>query len=1507
MPNQLLMLEKITMDYHAFRQDQVLTDKQLNRVINYFEDQDRLTRTCLTGVGLVCGLGVNYKSQEPSIKVNKGCAVTTDGDLVVMEANTYRDFRAYTNRKKGNNDPIYDPFFPNGDTQMKLWELVTPNSQNVLPADAKSLGVFAAETGKSLDDLVLLLYLEYYLRDPDQCTAIDCDNQGPHQVADLKVLLLSKEDMQIVINRDPLSEVIADSIYTKYHDSQVQYFNLALLKAKRVVLNALNTASVTTLAKAFSGIVHDDGNVVTEAVEKLYNAFKFIIDPSDNSDILQLKQSLHQNFAINPKAYQAQYLYDFYKDIITCYNELRELLFHCMYECCPDKYAFPKHIMLGELKSSGSEPVPYRHEFYPSPAVTDNKEKIAKCRSMWQRMQKMIRGFNLFDQPVSVKITPSSDYDRKLEHRAIPFYYKNADNIVKDWNYSLNKRSETKSILSYHANDYAAGVESSVKPLDYNIDSNNFFRVEGHLGKSLNEAMGLIDGIKTSKSVPFDVVAVRLDKAGSMGDINIDDFDCQFDDLNAVLKAWIVEQDCLYASVTKFFSGFTNKRDDGFHVKTDDFRAVDPPVFLGSLASTLRRTSTVRPSIGVVNPASALGEVVVMGTRAKPKPAPICKTIYTVDKTVNDNLETSKAGSLGGHLMQVLRTPVRSADEVIAEVKRKAVADPDFATLTVDEKEVVHEIPLALVSGIYEISSLKPFAISEINEDVIEKYIQRMEKLCKYVKTVRVRMETVFARTTYVRRGYETYYILLLQQLIANCCAAEKLETILEEIEKRKKKILESLLFGNYANQHPGLEHKAGVHRGGTLVLVYVKQRRVVRKDAGIESNAPVNALRKAILEEFDELVIADATAVLLNKSVSTSVYKDLDSFAYYLVTNQDKINFDDEVDHFLKVNKIPSGIEEQRVLRLLSQKIKELCSKLNQGSDATVADNVVVADFCLPYLCCSDCPPMTFVVPAQQFALSLPKSSACSDDPQMEFRKDPVDGTVKASPGFENTVLNDPNTGRSFFVPANVTAINFGKEISFTINDQVTDCRILVLKHPTAKFSFEIIRQDDAVIVVKYINQSDDDTGSAYVYDWNLNDGGPVRRVTDKEPITITYKKDALEARGFNGKIPVSLVAANGSCTSSVFETTVPYEKPQNVELQLPQSIVCKNADKIRFSLIVPEDGLVASPNEPASVSGDNTNGFFFEPGRVATLGTPVSFTVNSKPTNCRITVLPDPDPQFRAVIVPGTPTANIINVNITNTTDPTGNPGLSYTWVFNDGTFEGPTLSTTAFEKRFLVSKLRELNQTEIIIVLKARNAACEHAIEKRLPIPTPEQPQTCGGVVVSHIETSLRQLSADEIRRLLNSPNEPNVNQLKNRVEDTRSHLEKVRSNVDAADAARLLKIKTLLLSLYRNNFSGQANKIVITVCVNALLKLALDITRCKTREQMNGDILEVLAGIINEFKENVNTIKERMPGLNKGSNLTDFQRDYINSTVHRIPAVIDKVGQMMQLIIDAGFEI
>ncbi|MGS0758401.1 hypothetical protein ACVBEH_29050, partial [Roseateles sp. GG27B] len=80
----ILSLDQLADHYAVFDPDQVLTHGQLNSVSDYLDDQLRLGRVLLDGVGLVAGLQVAQQgdaSGSPSVRISAGFGVSTDGDL----------------------------------------------------------------------------------------------------------------------------------------------------------------------------------------------------------------------------------------------------------------------------------------------------------------------------------------------------------------------------------------------------------------------------------------------------------------------------------------------------------------------------------------------------------------------------------------------------------------------------------------------------------------------------------------------------------------------------------------------------------------------------------------------------------------------------------------------------------------------------------------------------------------------------------------------------------------------------------------------------------------------------------------------------------------------------------------------------------------------------------------------------------------------------------------------------------------------------------------------------------------------------------------------------------------------------------------------------------------------------------------------------------------------------------------------------------------------------------
>jgi hypothetical protein len=869
---QTLQLEELSYEYELFRENQLLTHEQLNKFIRYFEDQDRLTRTCLIGVGLVCGLSARVKNNV--ITVSQGCAVTTDGDLLKLETTDYKFFRSYSNLTRGKGDPIYDPFFPPASTgaQVKLWELMESDKVEVgTPPD--SLAVFAAKAGSAIEDMVALLYLEYYLSEPDDCTAIDCDHLGQLQNAKIKVLLISQQDMDKVINSEP-NEIIADHIYKSYYEAYTKYFVLPELKAQRLPMTSLNTASLGALTKGYTNIVINGTASLINAIEDLYNTFQFILDPTKYFKITTIKSKLNSILTSSAKPFQVQYLYDFYKDMIDCYNEIKDTIYNAIYICCPDKYAFPKHIMLGIVNADlGPKPPKYRHYFYPSPAVTKNKSYLSVAKSMFTRMADMTTGFILPAQPLDVRITPSVDAEKQMEWKAIPFYYKNATALRPNWSYYRTMRGTDKNVLSYYSPDY--GDSPMVKsPLDYDLDKNNFFRIEGHQGKKMAEAMEAIIDLKESKSLPFDVVAVRMDESVDM-DINLDDFSCQFDDLNAVLNAWIVEQDCLYAKSVKFFSSFDNTGKNRLPIKTSGIKTAP-----ANRVSSLNNAAPAAAATAQNSKTPASTKSSVKTSYSLPKPA----YTYQVDDTVNTNLNLED-DTVGNVFMMIQQDyTFQLGDAYIGMLLQFADNNEKIKLLTADQREITYNIPVKLIARINDVTRYKPFEVKDLDTDVLEDYKNAIDALCDEAEASRTKAETIFAKTSYVKQGYESQYLTAIIELTENCCAADKLKALMDEIESRKQKILDSLSFANYAAQHTGLEHKAGVHRGGTFVLLYASVKTTTTRPGGAAG---------ALIGNAETLTSRKKTSLTKKsqRDITDFFDEDEDTFLLELVEQKDNVD----------------------------------------------------------------------------------------------------------------------------------------------------------------------------------------------------------------------------------------------------------------------------------------------------------------------------------------------------------------------------------------------------------------------------------------------------------------------------------------------------------------------------------------------------------------------------------------------------------------------------------------
>lgn len=211
MKNQL---SNISVQYRKFSKGQYIEDPdQFNEFLNFFEDQDRLSRVLLQGVGIVCGLKPKliYKNRQlSSIELSQGAALTTDGDLLTLNKTNKvsedlyvsdlktvdLEYKSFTHFKAYDNFKIRYPSFYEGEEQIELWELATAQEAQTDFQPVANLS--------NLNDKYLLLYLEDYEKDIKPCRGVDCDNHGILQIRNLKVLVTTAQGIVHILGDDRL-------------------------------------------------------------------------------------------------------------------------------------------------------------------------------------------------------------------------------------------------------------------------------------------------------------------------------------------------------------------------------------------------------------------------------------------------------------------------------------------------------------------------------------------------------------------------------------------------------------------------------------------------------------------------------------------------------------------------------------------------------------------------------------------------------------------------------------------------------------------------------------------------------------------------------------------------------------------------------------------------------------------------------------------------------------------------------------------------------------------------------------------------------------------------------------------------------------------------------------------------------------------------------------------------------------------------------------------------------
>ena len=485
----LKSLQTITTGYTSFEKDQVLTHEQLNTVSDYADDQIRLTRVKLIGVGLVEGLRVSQVGAE--LRLSPGVGITTDGDLARLEQELrYDRFEPFD-----RPEPTYAPFERSvgGATErIPVFELVPLRAEH---PRASALADFPGGLA-ALQGMTAVLYIESCVLDADLCTGTSCDNMGQQVTHSQKLLLVERE--------------AAAGLGVGIRVPHEAYFGLRELSLARMVPHAQWTQKAS-YHEAFRALTRTAHNDLMQALDELEQQGLPVPDTFATSPIDEWRQLLarHQRER-EDKLLGIQYYHDFLRDLAETWNAAREELFDDCEWLHTDIEPFPKHLLLGDLEN----PEHGRTRFYPSPALRRNGDSRAHHRALMRKFDRLIRSFDpAFALERPVRITPSALVDRPLEERAIPAYYAPDVALARAWSHHHHLRASHDRVLGYHASHYS-NLPQVVEPLGAPLGGHSFFRIEGHVARPVEAAKRELEAQIRSWSLPIAVEALSLDAPG---------------------------------------------------------------------------------------------------------------------------------------------------------------------------------------------------------------------------------------------------------------------------------------------------------------------------------------------------------------------------------------------------------------------------------------------------------------------------------------------------------------------------------------------------------------------------------------------------------------------------------------------------------------------------------------------------------------------------------------------------------------------------------------------------------------------------------------------------------------------------------------------------------------------------------------------------------------------------------------------------------------------------------
>jgi len=1285
--------------YPVFKPNQVLSDGQLNKIVTYLEPQDRATRTLAIGRGILGGLELKITSD--SIMVLPGIGLTSAGYIIAVPKDVEFKFGvafAPTNQ--------YKPFLMPGSSTDYIELLKLAEIEDT--EDPTSVALSAL----NLADYVIAIFLNEYEFDLTTCLPENCDNQGAEQRLEWHILLLKRADaLEIIKNADSrLGSAVDEAEVTRILHAKYEVQRLIL---RRPVLGSANVVKYSTLTRSYSDICREELSRFKDAVTAAYNAYQPIVG---TVNVNQVVETLYANFRRLNDGRGLQYFWDFLDDLFHAYNEFIDRAFLLTTVSGVAAGTFSHHLFLGTGENAAScRPTIYRHYFTPAGEDYFYGDLPGEVVTLFQRMIMLIRGFNWKPGLETLRITPQ-ELGRDFARRAIP-HYLNHDLVRNDWSLDAKRRCQQDLIATYHREDD--------RMLQENLVDYNHLRIEGHMYRKKEDVLDELENLRATYNLPFRIKTLELGAVPELSsggcnigslrilyEINRLDVLCFVEDKIRFLNS-IVADDLEFDTPEEELAEREKERqptDIEISKKLDYAEVID---FARNRVFTIQRRKAQKQ--GALNllmktkeaPTEALDMSATEVVIEQPKTFSTRSVVYEPTNTKVpykgrkpsryekdfDEAELEKIAVPSGIKELVEREP--AIKRVIKEepfekqlapkaeaIRKEIPVEEDSTSFTIKARDIAFAFPKTPVTDyvkyhkdelgdrlLSELVGNLVLLLEELPEEVHLFDTEAMQRIYAVIKDKALALkdivEELLGSQDYAPRGVE--YALITELLgLVDSCLDMRLGRIVELHNTEWQAAENAGILADYVKKHPTIHHCGGVHTGGTHVLVsgYIDKVREITR---------IRELTRPLFLRAPLAVYKELRGNVYENVLRTAGHFNRKAFTWSKRIDKERIKTKTQT----KADLVPAiSLDRTR-----SALLDGLLRTIESSSD----EELILFDFCHPYICCSDCSSIEYVVIAE-LKLYLPKLAFCIDDSDnYAFGVYPPGGIVKGS--------GVKKIGETFyFTPADSS---LGEQLfSYEFGGREIQLVANVMARPQARFSYtirEFVANDDGIAtaaIVRFTNLSVD----ADEYYWDFGDG----ITSDEDSPTHTY--NLTDQNTFQVSLTASVEACRDQSDQEL--NLVP------IEFYIEQHIAefC-NSDTTAYNLIAePVEGGVFGEND--AIDPETRT---FHPDRVNLGGqisanVKLSYQLEQQEAILAVDVYARPQPGFSVDILESDEQSILVRF-INKTVN-----GSNYTWDFGDGETGSGVDPTHTYQITA---------ETNFTVVLTAANGPCAESVEEVLTL--------------------------------------------------------------------------------------------------------------------------------------------------------------------------------------------